>query len=432
MNFIKNILRTRLFRISSLNSLSILVRIAGGLLSSKMIAHFIGPAGMALTGNLRNFLTSVDAFTTLGLQNGIIKYTAENDNDEQKLQETLSTVCISTAAAVLLCCIILFIPAPYWSAVIFNGSNHYSWVFRLLAFVLPLYTGSIIFTSILNGLGKYKQVIYLNIFGNGIGVLMSALFIWQYSLSGAFLGIVLSPVVAFFISVYYLWRRFPGLKFCNPAYFDKTLLKGLFSYSLMSLVTATFGPVIYIAIRSRIIQDASISWAGYWEAINRISGFYLIFASTLLTVYFLPQLSVAKTHEETRNVFLKYYKSIVPLYAFGLIAVYVLRFFIVQTLFSPEFLPMENLFAWQLAGDFFKVCSLILGFEFFAKKMTRAFVVTEVISYVVLYSSSRFFIIYYEGKGAVMAHAFTYLVYLIMLIVYFRRKLFFTTNQLIS
>lgn len=424
MNFIKNIFKTQLFRISSLNSLSIVVRIAGGLLASKMIALFIGPAGMVLTGNLRNFLTSVDAFTTLGLQNGIIKYTAESESDAAKLQRTLATVCISTLLAVLLCAVILFLPANYWSILIFNGSAQFSWVFRLLALVLPLYTGSLVFVAILNGLGNYRQVIYLNIWGNALGVIMSAVFIWQYSLYGAFLGIVLSPVLLFFISVWYLWKRFPGLKFCNPAYFDTSLLRGLLSYSLMSLVTAVLGPVIYISIRTQIVQAAGVNEAGYWEALTRIATFYMMFATTLLTVYFLPKLSVAKDGAETKVIFTNYYKSVVPLYAGGLLAIYIVRVLIIKLLFSHEFLPMQNLFAWQLLGDFFKVCSLILGFEFFAKKMTRAFIVTEIFSFVVLYASSNFFISHYGGQGAVMAHAFTYFIYLLMLMVYFRKNIY--------
>lgn len=428
MDFVKNIFKTRLFQVSWLNSLSIMVRIAGGLLASKMMALFIGPSGMALTGNLRNFLTSVDAFSTLGLQNGIIKYTAEDENDGEKLKRTLATVCISILVAVICISLLLFVLSPYLSLWIFNGNETYNWVFYLLALVLPFYTGSFVFTAILNGLGNYKQVIWLNIFGNAAGVIMSALLIWQLGLSGAFWGIVLSPVLVFFLSIIYVSRRLNIPAFFNRKYFDVQLLKNLFSYSLMSLVTAILGPIIFIAIRNHIVVANGVNQAGYWEAIGRIATFYMLFASTLLTLYFLPRLSVAKSDAETKSVFLNYFKSVVPLYATGLLAVYVLRFFVVRMLFSPQFLPMEGLFAWQLLGDFFKVCSLILGFEFFAKKMTGAFIVTEVISFVVLYTSSKFLITLYGSEGAVMAHAFTYLVYFLMLTVYFRKKLF-SINQ---
>ena len=60
----------------------------------KVIAIFVGPSGMALLGNLRNFLTSTEAFATLGFENGVVKYVAEHKKEEQKLQQTLSTILI--------------------------------------------------------------------------------------------------------------------------------------------------------------------------------------------------------------------------------------------------------------------------------------------------------------------------------------------------
>jgi PST family polysaccharide transporter len=86
-------------------------------------------------------------------------------------------------------------------------------------------------------------------------------------------------------------------------------------------------------------------------------------------------------------------------------------------------MPMADLFAWQLTGDFLKVGSLILGYEFFAKKLTKAFLVTEFISFTILYISSTYFMEVYGVQGAVMAHAFTYFVYWIVLLVYFRKKI---------
>ncbi|MXN92934.1 oligosaccharide flippase family protein [Flavobacterium sp. Sd200] len=417
-----NIFKTQLFRVSSLNTLSIVVRIAGGLLASKMIALFIGPSGMALTGNLRNFLTSVDAFSTLGLQNGIIKYTAEHEKDDCKLKQVLATVCLSIFATVVVVSFLLLMLSSYFSSWIFNGNQNYSWVLQLLAVVLPFYTGSLVFVAILNGFGSYKQVIWINIFGNAAGVVMSAILIWQMGLSGAFWGIVLSPVLVFLFSLFYISKQIVLSNIFKMKCFDKHLLKKLLSYSLMSLVTALLGPVVYISIRNYIVEVDGAEQAGYWEAMGRIATFYMLFVSTLLTLYFLPKLSVAKTNKETKNIFFSYFKSIVPLYAVGLLVVYILRFFIVKLLFSADFLPMTDLFAWQLLGDFFKVCALILGFEFFAKKMTSAFILVEGFLFLVLYCFSKIFISVYGSEGAVMAHALTGFLNFILLSVYFKIK----------
>ncbi|WP_051200111.1 O-antigen translocase [Flavobacterium subsaxonicum] len=422
MGFIKNILKSPLFRLSSLNSLSLLVRVAGGLLGSKMIALFIGPSGMAVTGNLRNLLTSVDAFSTFGMQNGIIKYTAENSTAKEQLNRILATTFLSIFIAIAVLMLIFILPATYWSAYIL-GSTQYAWVFRVLGITLPMYTGNLIFLAVLNGLGNYKQVIYLNIYGNIVGVLSTALLIWQMGLSGALLGLTVYPSILFFFSAYHMQRLFPGFTFLRKKYFDKTIFNGLLSYSFMSLVTAVLGPVIYIAIRNMITGGYSANEAGYWDAVGRIANFYLMFATTMLTVYFLPKLSKAHTNAETKAVFKSYYKLILPVFGAGLLLVYVLREFIIRVLFAKNFLPMENLFVWQLCGDFFKVCSLILGYEFFAKKMTKAFIFTEVFSFALLYISSYFLVDYFGAEGAVMAHAITYFFYFLVLAFYFRKKL---------
>jgi len=181
--------------------------------------------------------------------------------------------------------------------------------------------------------------------------------------------------------------------------------------------------VVYIGIRNFISEQHTEDAAGFYEAVNRIAGFYLMFASTMLTVYFLPKLSSAVSNDDTKTVIRSYYKIMVPVFAGGLALVYVLRVLIIKVLFAKDFLPMENLFLWQLTGDFFKVCSLILGFEFFAKKMTKAYIVSEVLSFTILYTSSHLLIPQYGAEGAVMAHAITYASYFLVLAVYFRKKI---------
>ena len=399
------------------------MKIIGGVLTSMVTARFLGPSGMALAGNFRSFLLAVDTYATLGFQNGIIKYTAEHQKSEEKLHSILSTVFYSLAGVIIIISLLLFFLAGYWSEWIFGGMNTHMWVFRMLAFALPWYAGNLIFLSVINGLGKYRQVIFFNIWSNIVGVAISVLLIWKWELNGAFLALAAYPAFLFVFSFYMVQRRFPGLSFINKTHFDYGLLKGLLSYSLISFISALLSPVIFIAVKNYLILNYSPSEAGYWDGITRISSFYFLFISTLLTVYFLPKLSAAQTPLETKAVFSEYFKFVIPLFAVGLVIVYLLRYFIIKILLSTEFLPMENLFAWQLMGDFFKACSLILGYQMIAKKMIRAFVVTEVFSFAVLYVSSIQLVQKIGAEGAVMAHAVTYFVYFVTLAAYFAVKL---------
>ncbi|MNK22210.1 Lipid III flippase [compost metagenome] len=424
MQIVKKILGQPLFKISSLNAVSVLVRIVGGLISSKVIAVFLGPGGIAIVGNLRNFLTSIEAFSTLGLQNGIVKYTAENEKDNDKLYKILGTVFCTLLCTVLLISFLLLVLSNYWSKWVFSEFGTYAWVFKVLAFTLPWYAGSLVFMAVLNGLGNYRQIIALNVFGNILGVIFSTLLIWKFHLNGALLGLVLFQAIFFVFSFYILQKKFPKIVFFRVQYFDLKIFKGLFSYSMMSLVTAILGPIIFMAIRKNLAKNFSPDEAGFWESMNRISGFYLMFATTMLTMHFLPKLSKAISKQETKAVFKSYYKSIVPLFAAGLIVVYFLREFIIRLLFTREFMPMTDLFFWQLLGDFFKVCSLILGYQFFAKKLTKVFIATEISSFIVLYISSTLLIKAYGSEGAVMAHAITYFIYTSVLGIYFKNIIF--------
>lgn len=374
--------------------------------------------------NLRNFLTPVESYSTLGMQNGIVKYVAEYQKDEKKLHAVLSTVFISIFAVVLCFSVLLFVLSGYCSEWLFRDYGDYAWVFKVLALTLPWYAGSLMFMAVLNGLGNYKKVIWLNISGNVIGVLLSVLLMWKFQTNGALLGLILFQALFFIFTFYAIWQRFPGLTFARLKYFDTAILRNLLSYSFMSLFSALIGPLVFISIRNNLIDNFSFDTAGQWAAINRLASFYMMFATTMLSVYFLPKLSVAQDSSETKQVIRKYYTTMLPLYAMGMVLLYFLREFIVLVIFKEEFLPMTELFMWQLLGDFFKVGSLILGYQFFAKKLTVAFIVTETISCMILYITSTVLIEKFGVQGAVMAHATTYFICWMLIAIYFRRELF--------
>jgi PST family polysaccharide transporter len=192
----------------------------------------------------------------------------------------------------------------------------------------------------------------------------------------------------------------------------------------MTLVAAVLGPMVYLLIRNSIIQNLGYDKAGYWEAMLRISSYYLLFLSTILTVYFLPKLTKSGDNQETKKIIWSYFKGIFPLFLLGLIVLYFLKDWIIPIILTKSFQPVSGLFFWQLTGDAFKALSLILGYQFFAKKMTKAFLITELFSLTVLWVSSTYFISVFGVEGVVIAHATTYIVYFMTLLFYFRKTVF--------
>jgi O-antigen/teichoic acid export membrane protein len=424
LDFIKKITQTNLFKITSLNSFSVLLKLGTGLITSKLIAVFVGPSGMALMGNLRNFISSVEGVSTLGFQNGIVKYISENENNKKVLKKIISTLLISFLIVAFFLSILIFIFSDYFCYKIFGNNFRYSIVLNVVALVLPWNAISILFLSILNGLGKYNKVIYANIIANVLCVLLSFVLIFYFRTIGAFFSVVFVPVILVFVTSFYLpeeIKSFIRIKFYE---FDFKILKNFSSFSLMVLPPTILSPIFKLKTRIFLIDNVGLDQAGFWEAITKISNLYLLFVSTIVSVYFYPQLIKANGIAETKKIILSFYKFILPVFILGMFLIYFSRIIIVKILFTDEFFPVSELFFWQLTADVFGICGLILGFLLIAQKRTFHYIIIEVLAILFLYFASLFFIKTFGVQGALIAQCLETLLYLIVLMVYFRKYLF--------
>ncbi len=418
-----------LLQVGSLNSVGIAVRVICGLITSKLIAVYVGASGMALLGDLRNFMSSLQSLGQLGISNGVIKYTATYKKQPEALYKLVATVVKLPFLISLGLGFIVVIAASELNTLIFDTSEDYTLIIRLVGMVLPLFTLQTLLLNILNGLGDFRKVIFINISINAFGVLLSAVLIIWLSLWGAMLALVLSSFLALGITLFFLRKYLAQAKKLFNLKIDASILKKLSSYAFMSLFSAVAAPLVYIAIRQYIIDTDGIENAGYWDAMLRLSDYYLMFATSILTLYVLPKLATSGTQPNLRKVTADFYRSILPLFAAGLIAVFLMKNFIIRLVYDASFLEMQPIFIWQLAGDFVRVASLVIAYEIIAKRMVKTFVITQLISLSFIYFSSVWLVSRYGFIGAGMAHLLSYSLYLLVVVILFRKKLFAKATQ---
>src|SRR5690554_6060794 len=108
-----------------------------------------------------------------------------------------------------------------------------------------------------------------------------------------------------------------------------------------------------------------------------------------------------------------------------LLLIYFLREYVILIIY-PDFHGMSPLFKWQLMGDFVRLASLVLGYQFLAKKMVKNLIFSEVISLGLFYFFAYFLADKYGVEGVVMAHFLRYVVYffvvLFLVFRYFRKQ----------
>ena len=279
-----------------------------------------------------------------------------------------------------------------------------------------------LFLAILNGLKEIKKFTIINICSSLIGVAVTVIAAYKFGLEGVLLASTGTAIIIFLINIFIFHKLGINWK-PNFKSWDKRVVKMLSAFSLMTLVTGFVVPTMQILVRDRIILQFSVTDAGYWQAVTKISDYYLGFITSVLAVYYMPRLSEIQSKSELRVEIIKGYKTILPVVAVIALIIWATKDLIIHILFTPAFLPMKPLFTFQLLGDFFKIGSWLLAFLMVAKAMTRTFIITEILfsaSYVAL---SYFFMNHYGIIGATYSFCINYGLYWILMWILMRKKI---------
>jgi PST family polysaccharide transporter len=420
---LKSFFSADLVKVSSLNAVSTLIKMITGLVSVKVVAAIIGPAGIALLGQLNNFSTITLGISSGGINAGMTKYISEFSTSRKKYLLFLGTGYWITIFFSILTSVALIFGAGYFAKHILLDEK-YKFVFYFFGATIILYALNALLISVINGFKEYKKYIIANILGSIVGLIFSVLLSIKFGVSGALISVVTFQSIVFLLtlviirkSYWFDWRSITGK-------FSKLVASRLGHYSMMALVSAIVVPASQLIIRSFIKDNQSITSAGLWEGMNRISVMYLLVITTSLSVYYLPRLAELRSKHDLRKEIYGVYKLIIPLLIAATIAIYLMRKFIIQLLFTREFAGMQELFGFQLIGDVFKMAGWILGYLMIAKAMTKTYVTMEFVSYTSQVAFSCGFVVLYGTVGATIGYAVGNLLYLVVMVIIFRKILF--------
>lgn len=418
-NFIKKFYSQDLYKILSINGLNIFVRFLVGFISNKATAYFIGVSGMGIVGLVKNFIAFLDSVLLLGTKNGIVSNLASNNKIDNKQRFVVSLFWFFTAFSILFS-ILFSIFSKSINEYFFANQITDNFVFILFSICIPFQALSLFFIAILNGESSYKQVTLVGIISSIVTLAITVLLMYKFSVTGAIFAMLISFVIAFFISGFYFVKKYPISIFFKPFQFAVKQSKFLFNYSLMSLVSAVLSVMLSYYIRITIIEKFSLNHAGYYESILRLSSFYMIFISTFITFYFLPELAKCTSKIEINKLTNQYYKSIIPLFFIGLLIILIGMKFIVPFFFNNDFLPIIPYLKYQLLLDFIKGIYMILGIRFFAFGNSRGFLITEIFSFVMQFLLFVLALKFFDFEGVWLSQIASSIMYFVFLIIYFK------------
>ena len=409
-----------LIKTSVLTGISTVIKLVSAFVINKVIAIYIGPSGLAIVGQLQSFTSIITTFSNGAISSGIVKYTAEYQDIEEKKKIFSSSIVISLICSLIIS-IFLFTFSGYLSELILKDIQ-YSSVFIIFGATIFLFALNMVLISILNGQKEIKKYVLVNIAGSIFSLVFTSILIMQLNLMGALYAMVLNQSVMFFVTLAFVLKS----SWFKLEYFkqglDKESLSKLSKYSLMAIVSALTVPVSHLIIREYIGENLGWDSAGYWQGIWYISTMYLMLVTTTLGVYYLPRLSEIQDNKELRKEIFSGYKIIMPIVILASLIIFLLKEYVILIAFSKDFMPMMELFAWQLIGDVIKIASWLLAYLMLAKAMTKVFIYTEVLFSALFVGLSILFVDKFGLVGITYAYALNYLLYLFMMIFIFRKR----------
>ncbi len=409
-----------LIKTSVLTAISTIITVISAFIINKVVAIYAGPTGLALIGQLKDFVTMLTNISNGAITQGIVKYTAEYQTIKEK-QKIFSTSIIISLISSFIIAIILFGFSEYLSELILKDIQ-YSSVFLVFGSTIFLFALNTVLISILNGQKEIKKYVLVNIVNSIVTLILTSLLVVKFNIQGALYALVINQSIVFFVtlmfvlkSVWFKWEYFKqGV--------DKDSLIKLSKYSLMAITSAIAAPVSFLIIRNYIGENLGWDSAGYWQGIWYISSMYLLVVTTSLSVYYLPRLSEIENKVELKKEIFSGYKIIMPIVIISALMIYLFKEYVILIAFDEKFMPMMELFKWQLIGDVIKIASWLLAYLMLAKAMTKVFVSTEIIFSVLFVCLSILFINSFGLVGITYAFSLNYLLYLITMIFIFKKR----------
>ena len=417
MNFIKT---------SFLSGLSTAISLLARLISTKIVAVYLGTNGMFLMGQLKDFLRLGNTIGSFGIENGIVKYVSEYESEKTKLSDIIGTSFkINLASALIFSSLILIFKNQISDFLQINFSEN----FYFLILIFSIISASIhtCFLSIYNGLNKIKLYVLVNIFSNIVSAIILVILVLEMQIIGAFYALAINQIFSLLINIilFFIYKPFEIRWVFKEFVYDN--LKKLSSFSVMAVVGPTCLIISTFIVRDFIFNEFGSDYAGSWEAMWRISAIYLLFLITTFKFYLIPTFSKLNNNELKKEVF-KIWKVVIPIIIIITAGVYITKDLIINILLSEEFMLINTIIFFHLLGDVIKINCWVLGNIMISKADTKSFIFFQIEWSVVFVALTYLFIGKYGFVGVSISYFITYIIHFSLLNLYFRKLLWMNVD----
>lgn len=337
------------------------------LLKGKVMAMFLGAEGMGISSLFSSSSSSIQKASSMGLNLALVKETAASYADREKLADLVSAsrrlILLTSLVGTLIC-----VAFSRHLSIITFGDESMRWQFMLLGAAVGLSLTSAGQISLLQGLGKVRQVASVSIAGGLAGLISGIpLYIWfgTRGIVPAMVALSLTMSVASYLALrrsgipmtwQWSWNR------------DKATVKRLLALGSLLMANELILSVVQYLINIFVNSNGSTETLGLYQAANSIITQYSAVVFAVMTMDYFPRLSKsAADNVNMKRVVNRQIDVTSLLTAPASILLILAAPLVVDILLTPEFNRAATLLRWLALGVMFRAIMLPLGYVAFAK-----------------------------------------------------------------
>lgn len=405
----KTSLSGRVLKMMSIFSGVQVVYILCSIVRTKLVAIWLGPAGVGLFGIYNSVIETAGTLTQMGTGTGVIRALAKSPRQHLPLLVAVTrrwAWALGLAGALL-----TIVLSPLLSEFTFGDSNH-TLGFILLSVTILLISLSNNEAAVFQGMKRYASLAKSSVVGAVAGLLISIPMYYFWGMDSIIPSLIAYVVVTWLCLGLYRQRvgrpdHTPGVRETFNIGKEFALL-GLF----MTITAFASNAIAYIFI-SYLNRTGGTETAGLYQAgftlVNRYTGLIL----GAVGMEYLPRLSEVSSSRRRTEMFISHETTLLILIMFPVVTLFIAADeLIVRFLYDHTFLTILPFITWAIVGTILRAWSWCLAFTILARGDGLCYLVTELLSTIVAIALN---ILLYNACGIIgLGYAYTlwYLFYL--------------------
>jgi enterobacterial common antigen flippase len=363
--------------LSSASVVSILM----GLVSAKVSALLLGPAGLGYMGLLQSLLGLGTIIAGMGVSTGLVRAGAkalaqQDERQEAALRSGARLLCLGLGGLAVLLMILLRAPL---SRFMLGGAQHAGAVV-LVGAALLLTLAAAVQTGILNAHHRVGELARVGVLNSLFGVLLTLLLIWRWRERGIAWAVLAAAGVSWCVSYYYARRRVPAPRVALSAREVWTEARALLGFGAPYTASMLVGAGVQLALPVLVLHALGTNDVGFYRAAAAISVNYLGFLIAAMAQDYYPRVSaVSDQPAQLHQLINEQYRLVLLLGGPIILGMLALVPYLVPLLYSAQFAPTVALLEWQLLGDIFKFAAWTMSFVILARSGSLTFFCTELV-----------------------------------------------------